>query len=43
MKFNESKCWILHQGQGNTGCMYRQGDERLESSPAEREPGGSGL
>ncbi|KAJ7426227.1 rna-directed dna polymerase from mobile element jockey-like [Willisornis vidua] len=32
MKFNKGKCHILHLGWGNLGCMYRQGDETLESN-----------
>ncbi|KAK4830414.1 hypothetical protein QYF61_010945 [Mycteria americana] len=39
MKFNKSKCWILHLGQGNPGCTYNLGAKRLESSPAERDLG----
>ena len=39
MKFNNSKCQILHLGQGNPGYTYNLGDERLESSPAKRELG----
>ena len=39
MKFNKSKCWIMHLGQGNSGCVYRQEDEQLESSPMERDLG----
>ncbi|KAK4816037.1 hypothetical protein QYF61_011027 [Mycteria americana] len=37
MKFNKNKCWILHLGRGNPGYMYKLGDERLESSPVERD------
>ncbi|KAK4819011.1 hypothetical protein QYF61_024127 [Mycteria americana] len=39
MKFNKSKCWILHLGWGNPGYMYNLGDKSLESSPAGRELG----
>ena len=39
MKFNKSKCWILHLGQGNPGYTYKLRDERLESSPADRDLG----
>ncbi|GAB0206497.1 cAMP-dependent protein kinase inhibitor alpha [Grus japonensis] len=37
MKFNKSTCWILHLGRGNPGYTYKLGDERLESSPAEKD------
>ena len=37
MKFNKSKCWIMHLGQGNSGCVYRLGDKMLKSSPTERD------
>lgn len=32
MKFNRSKCRILHLGQSNPGYTYRMRDERLVSS-----------
>lgn len=34
MKFSKSRCQILHLGWGSPGCVFRPGDERLESSPA---------
>uniref|UniRef100_A0A8B9CLT0 Reverse transcriptase domain-containing protein n=1 Tax=Anser brachyrhynchus TaxID=132585 RepID=A0A8B9CLT0_9AVES len=37
MKFNKSKCWVLHLGRGNPGYTYRLGDKTLESSPEERD------
>lgn len=39
MKFNKSKPWILHLGQGNPGYMYRLEGERLESNLMERDLG----
>ena len=39
MKLNKSKCWILHLGWGSPGYTYKPGDERLESSPVERDLG----
>ncbi|KAK4831527.1 hypothetical protein QYF61_018129 [Mycteria americana] len=39
MKFNKSKCQILHLGWDNPGYTYKLGDKRLESSPAERDLG----
>ena len=39
MKFNKGKCWLLHLGHRNPGCTYKLGNERLESSPEERDLG----
>ena len=39
MKFNKCKCQILHLGHSNPGCTDRLGNERLESSSAERDLG----
>ncbi|KAJ7420555.1 hypothetical protein WISP_48130 [Willisornis vidua] len=39
MKFNKGKFQILHLGQGNPGCLYRLGNEMLESSAMERDLG----
>ena len=36
-KFNKTTCQILHLGWGEPGCTYELGDERLESSPTERD------
>jgi len=37
MKFNKSKCQILHLGQGKPSYMYKLGHGRLENSPVERD------
>ncbi|KAK4818033.1 hypothetical protein QYF61_004157 [Mycteria americana] len=37
MKFNKSKCRILHLGQSNAGHKCKLGEEWLASSPAERD------
>ncbi|KAK4818192.1 hypothetical protein QYF61_008576 [Mycteria americana] len=37
MKFNKSKCQILHLGWSNTVNKYKLGEEWLASSPAERD------
>jgi len=45
MKFNKSKCQILHLGRGNLVYVCRLGDEMdemLEGSPVERDLGGLG-
>ncbi|TRZ18656.1 hypothetical protein HGM15179_008454 [Zosterops borbonicus] len=39
MDFNKNKHYNLHLGHGNPGCMYRLGNERLESSTVERDLG----
>jgi len=39
VKFNKSKCQILHQGQGNSDYTYKLGDKRLETSLTERDLG----
>jgi len=38
MKFNKSKCWILHLGWGTPGYINKL-DERLKSSRTERDLG----
>jgi len=37
MTFNKVKSSIMHLGQGNPHYQYRLGDERVESSPAEKD------
>jgi len=34
LKFNSSKCWILHLGRGNPVYRCRLGEEMLESCPS---------
>jgi len=37
MRFNKAKYNVLHLGRGNSLYHYRQGDEGMESSPAEKD------
>ncbi|KAM9591247.1 uncharacterized protein ACIBXB_006120 [Morphnus guianensis] len=39
MKFNKAKCKVLHMVRGNPKHKYSLGDERLESSPVEKDLG----
>ena len=39
MRFNKSKCKVLHLSQGNSHYQYKLGDKRTESSPAEEDLG----
>ncbi|KAJ7426528.1 rna-directed dna polymerase from mobile element jockey-like [Willisornis vidua] len=39
MRFNETKCKVLHLAQGNLQYPYRLEDEGIESSPAKKDLG----
>ncbi|KAJ7409980.1 hypothetical protein BTVI_54816 [Pitangus sulphuratus] len=39
MKFNKTKCNVLHLDQGNPLYQYRPGYEQIESSPTEKDLG----
>lgn len=42
MRFNKSKCKVLYLGHGYSHYQYRLRDIRMEHSPAEKGPGGTG-
>ncbi|KAJ7419956.1 rna-directed dna polymerase from mobile element jockey-like [Willisornis vidua] len=39
MKFNKTRCNVLHMAQGNPLYQYRLGDEQMESSPVKKDLG----
>mgnify|MGYP001856120022 FL=1 len=39
MRFNKSKCKILHVGHSNSHCQYKLGEVRMEHRPGEKDVG----
>ena len=39
MRFNKSKCKVLHRGGGNPHYQFKPGDKRIEHSPAKKNLG----
>ena len=39
MRFNKTKCKVLHLGHGNPHYQYNLGDKRIEHSPTKKDLG----
>ena len=39
MRFNKSKCKVLHRGHSNLHHQYKLGDKRIEHSPIKKDLG----
>ena len=37
MRFNKTKCSVLHKGRGNSHYQYKLVDVRMEHSPTEKD------